>query len=348
MLWLTWRQFRGSAAAAGAVIALLAVVFAMTGPALADDFSAVRTACGAEGFDCAALGQEFFHDHRSSFLAVSVLVLGLPAIAGLFWGAPMITRELEAGTYQLAWNQSVPRTRWLAVKLGVVGGAAMVVAGLGTLAVTWWASPIDKTAAADFPRMAPLLFSARGIVPVGYAAFGLALGVAVGLVVRRTLPAMAITLAAFVVVQLAMPVLVRPHILSPVRSTVEISDDNEPGFRVERVGPDRVRFTAADTGAWIISSRTVDASGTPVDAVDVSRFSRPCEPSPRNVDVVVEDGRDPRECFFAEAVDLGYRQEVTYHPASRFWPIQSIETALYAAIALGLATFSLARVRRAS
>jgi hypothetical protein len=347
MLWLTWRQFRGPAAAAAAALGLLAAVFAVTGPRLADDLSALRAACGGDGSSCAVLGEQFFHDHRSSFLAASVLVLALPALAGLFWGAPMVARELEAGTHLVAWNQSVTRTRWLAVKLGLVGATTMAVAGLGTLAVTWWAAPIDKTATTDFPRMAPLLFPARGIVPVGYAAFGLALGVAVGLLVRRTLPAMAITLVAFVVVQIAMPVLIRPRVLSPVRSTVEISDDNEAGFGVERVGPNRVRFTAADTGAWILSSRTVDASGRPVDAVDVSRFSRPCDPPRRELGAAVEE-RDPRECFFAEAAALGYHQEVTYHPARRFWPMQWIETGLYAALALGLAAFSLGRIRRAA
>lgn len=347
MLWLTWRQLRASAAAAAAALALLAAVLALTGPGLADELSALRGTCATDGFGCMALGQQFFHDHRSSFLAASVLVLALPALGGLFWGAPLVTREVEAGTHLLVWNQSVTRTRWLAVKLGLVGAVGMAVAGLGSLAVSLWASPIDKAAATDFPRMAPLLFPARGIVPVGYAAFAFALGVTVGMLVRRTLPAMAIALAAFVAVQVAMPVLVRPHLLSPVRSTIEISDENSAGFGVERVGPDRVRFTAADTGAWILSSRTIDASGNPVDAIDVSRFSEPCDPPPGAREPAA--GRwDPRECFFAEAAELAYRQEVTYQPASRFWPIQWIETGLYVALALGLAAFSLRRIRRAA
>jgi ABC-type transport system involved in multi-copper enzyme maturation permease subunit len=345
MLWLTWRQLRASAASAAAALALLAAVFALTGPRLADDFSVLQAECGADGFSCTVLGQEFFHNHRSSFLAASVLVLTLPALAGLFWGAPLITRELEAGTHLLAWNQSVTRTRWLAVKLAAASVAAMAVAGLGSLAVTWWASPIDTTAAADFPRMAPLLFPARGLAPVGYAAFALALGVAVGMLARRTLPAMAITLVAFVAVQLAMPAFVRPHVVSPVRSTIEISDENAAGFAVERVGPDRVSFTAGGTGAWILSSRTLDASGNAVDAIDVSRFSQSCDPLPGEPEPA-EVSRDPRECFFAEATELGYRQEVTYQPARRFWPIQWIETGLYVALALGLAAFSLWRFQR--
>jgi hypothetical protein len=44
-------------------------------------------------------------------------------------------------------------------------------------------------------------FDAHGIVPVAYAAFGFALGVAAGLLFRRTLPAMAVTLVVFAAVQ---------------------------------------------------------------------------------------------------------------------------------------------------
>src|SRR4029453_7285318 len=79
-------------------------------------------------------------------LAVTAVVLLLPALIGLFWGAPLLARELEAGTHRLVWNQSITRTRWLAVKLAVTGLAAMTAAGLGSLVVSWWANPIEKAA----------------------------------------------------------------------------------------------------------------------------------------------------------------------------------------------------------
>ena len=107
----------------------------MTGPGLADDYSTGIAACTAQGGDCSDFVDRFFHDHRSTGLAVTSVVLVLPALIGIFWGAPLIARELEAGTHRLVWNQSVTRTRWLAVKLGLVGLAAVAVAGLGSLAV---------------------------------------------------------------------------------------------------------------------------------------------------------------------------------------------------------------------
>jgi hypothetical protein len=336
MIWLTWRQFRPSAMGAAAALALLAAVFALTGPGLADEYSTGLAACTTHRSSCSGLGQQFFRDHRIPFLAVTGLVLVLPALIGLFWGAPLISQELETGTHRLVWNQSITRFRWLAVKLGLVGLAAMVAAGLGSLAVTWWAGPIDRTATADFPRLEPVLFAARGIVPVGYAAFAFALGVAVGMLVRRTLPAMAVTLAVFAAVQIAVPVLIRPHLRAPVRSTIEISDSNTAEFNVSRVGPRQVTVDTGDSGAWLLSSRTVDGSGRAVDFIDVPESSGPCNGR--------SPGSTPGECM-AEMTRLGYRLQVTYQPASRFWPFQWIETGIYAALALGLAGFCLWRIR---
>ena len=66
----------------------------------------------------------------------------LPALIGACWGAPLVARELETGTFRLAWNQSVTRTRWLAVKLAVVGLTTMAVTEGLSLMQAWWAAPL--------------------------------------------------------------------------------------------------------------------------------------------------------------------------------------------------------------
>jgi hypothetical protein len=352
MIWLTWRQFRAQAAMMAAALAVLAAILALTGPGLADDYSTGIAACATQSGGCSDFVQRFFQDHQDPFLAVTAVVLVLPALIGLFWGSPLIARELEAGTHRLIWNQSITRTRWLTVKLGLTGLAAMTAAGLGSLAVDWWSSPIDKTAADNFPRMEPLLFDARGIVPIGYAAFAFALGVTVGMLVRRTLPAMAITLAVFVAVQIAMPLLVRPHLIAPTRSTIEITESSlanigmPPGnapIRAWLKAPDQ----GAYTGAWVLSSQAVDASGHAVASIPLSR-SGACAPpqgAPAQQPAGAEPGDELSACF-AEIERLGYRQQVTYQPSSRFWAFQWYETGIYTALALALAGFCFWRIRR--
>jgi ABC-type transport system involved in multi-copper enzyme maturation permease subunit len=342
MIWLTWRQFRAPAAMMAAALATLAAILALTGPGLADDYTTGITACTTQSGGCFTFLQRFYHDYQAPFLAVSALMLVLPALLGLFWGAPLVTRELEAGTHRLVWNQSVTRTGWLAVKLALVGLAAMAAAGLGSLAVTWWSSPIDKAAHTfSFPKMSPLLFDTRGIAPIAYAAFAFALGVSVGMLARRTLAAMASTLAVFVAVQVAMPLLVRPHLLPPARSTIQITESNVEDFQFQP-GADRIRVSAkaADTGAWVLSSHTVDASGHAVDPIPLSTSSGPCAPS--------GPPEQALSACLAEIKRLGYRQQLTYQPSSRFWAFQWYESGIYTALALGLAGFCFWRIRRLS
>jgi hypothetical protein len=255
----------------------------------------------------------------------------VPAIIGLFWGAPLVARELEAGTHRLVWNQSVTRTRWLAVKLGLTGLAAMTAAGLGSLAVTWWSNPIDTAAAGRFPRLSPLLFDARGIAPIGYAAFAFALGVTIGMLIRRTLPTMAATLAVFAAVQIAMPLLVRPHLIAPTRFTTAITATNLDSFLIQNNGsPVHVTVRAPDPSAWIISNQTINAAGHAVNGVSVSLSTGPCVPA--------APPRPPfsQDCF-TKISQLGYRQQVTYQPANRFWAFQWYEMAVFLALTLALA-----------
>ena len=344
MIWLTWRQFRAPAAMTAAALAALAAILALTGPGLADEYSSGIAACTDRSGGCSDFLDGFFRDHRGVFIAATLVVLVLPALIGLFWGAPLIARELESGTHRLVWNQSVTRTRWLAIKLGLLGLAAIAAAGLIGLAVDWWTDPIDKTAFDQFPRMEPLLFGTRGIVPIGYAAFAFALGVTVGMLVRRTIAAMAITLAVFVAVQVAMPQLVRAHLIAPVVSTI---DPTPSSLNIFSFGPDglQIRTTLPDdTGAWVLSSRTVDASGRTVTRIpsssSLSPTSGPCAPRepPASAPAREGPGEELAPCL-AEVKRLGYRQQVTYQPSSRFWPLQWYETGIYTALALGLAGF---------
>lgn len=198
MIRMTLRQFRIQALV-GAILLILAAVYLLR---LGGEIRAVP--------DTAQLPDQYLQ--TMLFLAAGFGLV--PAVIGAFWGAPLVARELENGTHRLVWNQSVPRRRWLAVKLAVPGLASIAVEGVLSALLTWTAAPVDR-AAGD--RFSTILFGARGIAPLGYAAFGFVLGVVTGLLVRRTLPTMAIVFLAVIAVQFAVPNLVRPHYLPPRR-----------------------------------------------------------------------------------------------------------------------------------
>jgi ABC-type transport system involved in multi-copper enzyme maturation permease subunit len=313
MIRLTWLQFRAQAVTAAVALAAVAVTLAATSPHRAQD-----------------TGTSHF-----LFIAGIVVLYLTPALIGTFWGAPLISRELETGTYRLAWTQSVSRTRWLAVKLGLAGLASMATAGLLSLMVTWWSGPIDQLNVFRNYRLSPLPFGARDLTPVGYAAFALALGVTIGLLLRRAVPAIAVTLAIFAAVQVAVPLVVRPYLIPPVRTASPLSVSNIIAVDDWLPATNWVVSTKVDIpGAWIYSSQVT----TPGGSISLGPEPRPC------INVGKDDTPD-NACNTALA-RLHLRQVVTYQPASRYWAFQCAETGLYLLLALLLAGFCIWRVNR--
>jgi ABC-type transport system involved in multi-copper enzyme maturation permease subunit len=339
MMWLTWRQFRVQAIVAAAGLVLVAIVLAVSGVELADKFHASTAGCGAHG-DCGQLATNFIQSLRGSgyqavALATVVLIYAVPGLMGVFWGAPLITREIETGTVGLAWTQSVTRTRWLAVKVGSVGLAAMAIAGLLSLLASWWINPVYEASAKASSatnvvyRLWPIVFGVNGIAPIGYAAFGFALGLTLGVLIRRTLPAMAATLAAFAGIQVAWPQLVRPHLIKPLRSSAPIHTSDITGLML---GPHREMIVTAGVskpGAWVVSNQTVDAAGHPFTGPS----THACQTG-------------PIQACNASIGRLHLRQLLTYQPASRYWTFQWYETAIFVALALLLVAYCYWRVSR--
>ena len=201
-------QSRTQSFTGAGIIAILAVVAAITGIQLSHLYHSTVASC-TSNFDL-TIGHFLSHN---SFLqgALQFLLRIAPAVLGVFWGAPLVAREFEAGTYRLAWTQSVSRTRWLLTKLAIAGLATVVAAGLFSLIVTWWFRAIDHVNGNPYD-----VFDARDITPIGYALFAVMLGAFVGAVIRRTLPAMAVTLGGVIFARVVTMLWVRPHLLPPV------------------------------------------------------------------------------------------------------------------------------------
>jgi hypothetical protein len=332
MIRFAWLRFRTQALAAFGALAVLAIVLVVTGIRLAHAYDVIVAACQPHR-DCAfALSSFPTNGYLTASNAMHPLVIAIPCVLGTFWGAPLAAREFETGTFRLAWTQGSTRTRWLAVKLVVVGAASMTVAGLLSLMVTWWSSPI--AAAQMGARVDPGIFSESGIAPVGYAAFAFACGVTAGLLIRRTLPAMAVTLAVFVaVVWFAFPFSVRPHLIPPVQTTsaLNIASVVASGGDVGGAHGLFVLTQPAVPGAWILSTRISTPAGRPASS----------EPA---TGACMGDTATAKTCdAYLESLHL--RQTVTYQPASRYWPLQWFETGFYLALALALAGLCLWWIR---
>jgi hypothetical protein len=342
VIWLSWRQCRTQVAVVFALVAAACAWLAVTGPALA---RLART--NDDVYDLLSDGDRFL------FYGGIALVAVAPAVLGIFWGAPLVARELETGTYRLVWNQSVTRDRWLAAKLGTSVLATAVAIGVLTTAVSWWAHPIDGAQGAQHgslaSRLTPVSFAMRGVVPVAYAVFALLLGTLVGLLVRRSVPAMALTLALYVLAQVAVPLWVRPHLVPPVTASVVISRSTLDGISLDSSGTTTLTTHAA-RGDWILVNQTVDSRGRPAALPAWFDTCLPTAPARDRTDGSVRaiPGKDTLVTCLARLTDEGYRQRLVYHPRSHFWPLQWAESGLYLAASGVIAALAFWRTRRLS
>ena len=314
MTWLVWRQHRAEALAAALVLALLAIAVTPTALHLYQVTGQIRQGgClgRTPGAGCGSSIDAFNATSRTLSGIVPVLNL-LPGLAGAFIGAPLVAREIEDGTWQLAWSQGVTRRGWLRGQL--LGALAVTVlsAALFTALLTWWLSPVNYVNG----RFTGNGFDFSGIIPLAWAVLAFAIGLLAGTVARRVIPAMAVTLAGYAAIRLPVEFLLRPRYMPPARLW-------------------GIPFTASDpapAGAWELGQGAVAPDGHTIltgDQFDQVQHTAAAALHPNPA----------AQSDYLQALDQwlqahGYTQVLTYQPASRFWLFQGIEAAICLGIAL--------------
>ena len=305
MTWLVWRQHRQQALFGAVSFAVLGIFLFLTGRHMHSVFTASGLshclATRSHG-DCGDL-ESTFESRFGTLRQLVPFLMVLPGLVGLFWGAPLLARELEEGTHRLVWTQGVRRLRWLATKLAFVLGATLAFGFAFAALITWWLGPLNGSTGSRFQ---PGIFDQQGIVPVAYAVFAVALGIAAGAILGRTLPAMAVTLVGFVVPRLLVGAFLRRHYESPVTQRIVPL----PGVDLNHAG------------AWVLSSSTLDGHGRHVGLFEAAST---CNGKGASVRVAAA-------CIHRH----GFVNVATLQPAGRFWLFQGVEAALYGGAALAL------------
>jgi len=194
MIWVTWRQHRTQAIVCLILLCLLAAYAISVGSWMRSTFNADGLpACLAHsgGADCPATITSFIDKFsRNGFsVLLNLPLLGIPGLLGLFVGAPLLGQELERGTWRLAWSQTVPRTRWLAVKLGLVTGGLIVFGVAVTALMTWYHAPLDEVT----NKTGALPFNGEGLTFTASLLCAFGIGVLAGLLLRNVIGAMVVT-----------------------------------------------------------------------------------------------------------------------------------------------------------
>jgi hypothetical protein len=340
MTWLVWRQYRVQAAIAAGLLAAFAVVLLVTGVQMASQWHSALIACTVN-HSCSSLVNSLSLGNHAAY-DLTFLSLVVPGVLGLLVGAPLVASEVETGTGNFAWTQSITRGRWLLAKAGWLLLAAAIWGGCIAALVTWWSGPRNALYGNAFQAND---FDIQGIVPIAYAVFGVALGIAAGALLRRTLPAIGVTLAAFVGVRVLVAQVFRAHYLTSVTTYYSLTSGWQPA-----------------AGSWLLANGLVNQAGQVVpmnpngrvvSGIPVSALSAACQkliPTLQNGASLVQGGTITRGLHVGRLSACiqaaGFRQFSTYQPISRYWAFQSIETCIFLALAAALVAVAFAVVRR--
>ena len=197
MIWVTWRQHRTQAIICLGVFCALAIFAVAVGSLMRSAFDADGLgACLARsgGSGCPAVITSFVHRFNGPGAITATLPLFvIPGLVGVVVGAPLLGRELEQGTWQLAWSQTVPRTRWLVTKLALVTGGLVVFGAAITAVMSWYHAPLDRVST----RLQPPPFNYEGVLLLCSLLCAFGLGVLAGLLLRNTIGGMVVAYIAW-------------------------------------------------------------------------------------------------------------------------------------------------------
>lgn len=309
MLWLVWRQHRWQLLTVAAVTAAYCGYLIWIGLPLPDAVHGCRTVPGP----CDALNQL-----QARWDSATLPGNLLPLAIGVFWGAPLLAREVEQGTIRLVLTQSVSRGRWLGVQLGVLAAAAGVL-GLAVGSTVSWATARFGSFTTERPFGNAVIFSQAGVMPVATWVFALLAGAALGVFLRRLMPTVAATVVVLVLGFAGLAAL-RPHLMPPA---VVVAG-------AERMVPDP--SFEADARGWLYRLSYLDPTGRELSSAAAGQICA----DPANT-------YPTAQCL----ARTGLRQRAVYQPADRYVWFQLAEGGLLLVVSAGLALAVRRRVANA-
>jgi ABC-type transport system involved in multi-copper enzyme maturation permease subunit len=299
MAGVTWRQHRFALAGVAVLLGALTVYEWLTGESLYHAWVAATTCHPAGSPTCQDLVRAFPED----FVTLGSLLQVVPPLIGAFVGAPVLAREMETGTFRYAWTQGFGRWRWALAKLVLLAAALAAATGAFGVLVSWHYQPYFGAGnrALGLPQLSPFdsdVFSLRGMALPAWTLAAFAIGALAGMLIRRVLPAIVATLAAYTGLAFATGLYLRPRYLTPLVT----SSPNLPGT------------------AWIISQWWTKDGRFAFGFPPYNLLNQFCSAGPGS------SGKGGGGPSFAQCLaPHGYTQWTSYQPGSRFWPFQWME-----------------------
>jgi hypothetical protein len=310
MVWVTWRQHRPALIGLAAVLAAVAVFLLIAGLRVHHDDAVLRACHPASSAACQALGTSFSHGDWTLANTVLILMNLAPALIGAFAGAPVLARELETGTFRFAWTQGFGRARWAAAKLVLLAVVVTALAWVFSQVFDWFFSPFIGRE--SITALSATSFSTHGIAFAAWTLAAFTIAAFAGLLIRRTVPAMAVTLGTYLGLAILTWLVLRPHYL-PATVTSNLSADSG---------------NLTGSSPWVLRTWITGPGGHPAGQAIVQALQQ------------AQHGGPP------PSLPPGYTQWISYISVSRFWPMQLIEGGWLLALSMLLIVAAVVLVRR--
>jgi hypothetical protein len=225
LAWVTWRQHRFMLAGVATLLGAMGLYLLFMGLKIHHAYASMLSCHPGRSAHCQQLADAFaqyWGGGRGSVVQaggaqeVSVLLLVFPVLIGVFAGAPVLARELETGTFRFAWTQGSGRLRWTIAKLVLLAAALTAAAAAFSELFSWYYQPF-LTVGRTY-RFLPIVFNLSGVDFAAWTLIAFAISAFAGAVIRRTVPAMAASLAAWTVLIVTTMLVLRPHYEAPLTS----------------------------------------------------------------------------------------------------------------------------------
>ena len=324
MAWVIWRQHRLAIAGVLTLLAAAAILVVIEGVQLHHAYAAV-TSCRPPGTGgCQQVATNFSDDYSATAGIVTALLQAVPALIGAFAGAPLLAGVFETGTFRYVFTQGFGRTRWATATLVSLALVVAVAALAFSIMFSWAYGPLLGMKGYGYSPLYSLFFDLRGIAFAAWTLAAFAIGVLAGVLIRRVLPAMFATLAAYSGLALVTALFLRPH----YRGALQTTNPN--------IGPP----------AHVIS-RWWALHGKPVGLTALSAAMRPVDVRVVSSGVFSPGPSTPHPFTPIHYLLMhGFTQVATYQPGSWFWPFQWIEGGWLLVLSVLLGSWAIWLVRR--
>ncbi len=324
LAWVTWRQHRPALTGAAAFLGLVSLYLLIMGLQINPAYDRIASCHPAGSGTCRQLLVAFSHEYwggggggalsAGGAQTVSSLMLVVPVMLGVFLGAPVLAREFETGTFRFAWTQGCGRLRWAVSRLVLLAVLVTAVAWAFTELFTWYyhAFLVDG----QVSRLLPLAFGLLGVAFAAWTLAAFALAAFYGALIRRTVPAMAATLATWTVLAIGTAAAVRQHYQAPLSTTA----------------------ASPPAGAWVLGTYATGPNGQVLGQRALNQLFQQAPAS-------VQNSLSPN-ALSNWLARQHYTQWTTYEPASRFWHFQLIEGGWLLALSAVLIAAAVWLVRR--